>query len=65
MIQFVEKASKKANLSIINTIGQSVFEKEIKSSTGLYEEKIEVEALSEGTYILQINTGTNTYQKDL
>jgi hypothetical protein len=63
VIQFVEKTSKKATLSIINTIGQRVFEKEIKSSTGLYEEKIEVEALSEGTYILQIGTGTNTYQK--
>jgi hypothetical protein len=63
VIQFVEKTSKKANLSIINTLGQRVFEKEIKSSTGLYEEKIEVEALSEGTYILLISTGTNTYQK--
>lgn len=63
VIQFVEKTSKKANLSIINTIGQRIFEKEIKSSTGLYEEKIEVEVLSEGTYILQISTGTNTYQK--
>ncbi|GAB4187245.1 MAG: hypothetical protein OHK0057_34810 [Thermoflexibacter sp.] len=63
VVQFVEKTSKKANLSIINTIGQRVFEKEIKSSIGLYEEKIEVEVLSEGTYILQISTGTNTYQK--
>ncbi|MCU0389631.1 MAG: T9SS type A sorting domain-containing protein, partial [Thermoflexibacter sp.] len=63
IIQFVEKNNKRAKLFIINTLGQKVFEKELQSSSGNYEEKIEANLLSEGAYILQISTDKNTYQR--
>lgn len=63
IVQFVEKASKKAQIHIVNTLGQQVFGKEIQSNAGRFEEKIEINTLGEGTYILQISTDKNTYQK--
>ncbi len=63
VLQFEEKQSKKAQIFIFNTVGQRVFEKEIQSVSGRYEEKIAASVLTEGTYILYIQTGDKHYQK--
>jgi hypothetical protein len=63
VVQFFEKASKKAQIKVLNTVGQNVFEKEIANNAGKFEEKIEIAFLAEGTYILQISTEKNIYQK--
>jgi hypothetical protein len=63
ILQFEEKQSKKAQIFIFNTIGQKVFDKQIKSLSGRYEEKIVTDLLAEGTYILYIQAEDKHYQK--
>ncbi len=62
-LMFEEKGSKKAQILIFNAVGQKVFGREIQSNSGRYEEKIDVATFAEGTYILHINSGTNSYQR--
>lgn len=62
-LMFEEKNSKKAQILIFNALGQKVFGREIQSTSGRYEEKIDVANFAEGTYILHINSGKNSYQK--
>lgn len=48
----------KATLKVINTLGQTVIEKQLENETGNYDEQLDISRLQNGIYFLQIETET-------
>jgi hypothetical protein len=56
-----ENPSKSANLTIINLIGQTVFQKTLKLSVTQFDEKIDVTQFASGIYVVIIETEKGVY----
>ena len=58
-IEFKSSIISEIKISVYNTLGQEIFNKEINSFSGQFKEKINLSDHSEGVYIVHIisNTG--------
>jgi photosystem II stability/assembly factor-like uncharacterized protein len=52
-------------LRIINLSGQEMYRKELNNFNGLYKEKIDINSLSYGIYIIEIDNGIEKYTKKI
>lgn len=55
----------KINLQIIDFSGKTVLDKDVQSSTGDYNEKLNISALTNATYFVVVKEGTKRTQKTL
>lgn len=64
-IEFTVENPQTVNISLVNSIGQIVYQKSNKNFQGNYSDKIDSRSFANGNYILNIKTGENTHTENI
>jgi hypothetical protein len=64
-IEFTLENPQTVNISLVNSIGQIVYQKSNKNFQGNYSDKIDSRSFANGNYILNIKTGENTHTENI
>ncbi|MBK8846295.1 MAG: T9SS type A sorting domain-containing protein [Bacteroidetes bacterium] len=59
-----EAEDEMANLKVVNTVGQVVYQKQLSATDGIYEEQLDVSNFSNGMYLLLVETANSISRKN-
>jgi hypothetical protein len=65
VVQFYVEESKKTSLKVIDVLGKTVLTETYVPNKGINYVKVNAEKLLQGNYILLMETGKDTYRKNI
>jgi Subtilase family/GEVED domain/Secretion system C-terminal sorting domain len=65
VVNFVANTTEDVEISLINTLGQRVYNSAYPGFSGIFDQTIDAENLSEGMYIVQVRAGGHSYNQKI